>query len=655
MTADAPTGRRSRRGQIAGTIVGLALVLALYAWTAATSAGTFPTELSLKGRDYYNHLTDAFLHGQIALRVEPPAKLLALEDPYDQAQYSAVKPLPPHDMSLFEGRYYVYWGPTPALTLFLPARLLLFGHDLSERAAIVIFSFAGLLVSLALLRYAARRFLPYTRRWMLAMGGLALATGTTALYNLRRPTIYEVALSAGFCFTMAGAYLLLRGALEERHRWRRLAGASACLGLAAGARPTLALNGLLAVAVLVFLLRSGALPSRATRWRAVLALLGPLSVAGLLMLAYNAARFGSPSQFGLIYQLNQFDPFPPDGGIPHFVPGLFMYLLAPPLLNLNFPFVHLPPPPDYPGTLPPGYNLEHVGGLLPMVPIVLLALVALPVALRSAAPTLRGLGAVMATGLVAGGLVLLAISASIYAGTMRYGMDFVPLILVSALLGWMLLASMPRRRLRRAFAIGGAAAIAWTAVAGVATSITGQWDSLRLAHPQTYASLERALSPLPTAAVTLAGRPLITEVSAPREDRTEADARSVADTVDVPGAADVRVRYGQAGAGRIRSMEVGRETAILEIVSPRRRLAVIRSVVERNAGLGTAPSRLTVRSRERPEKTVTIDRPSGPVDASVALDRGLNHIELQVIDPPPAGRPLRGPPYILREVRLVTG
>lgn len=655
MTDDVRSGRRSRLLEIVGTIVALALVLALYAWTASTSAGTFPTELSLKGRDYYNHLTDAFLHGQIALLVEPPPELLALQDPYDRAQYAAVEPLPPHDMSLFEGRYYVYWGPTPVLTLFLPARLLLLGNDLSERAALVIFSFAGLLVSLALLRYAARRFLPHTRRWMLAMAGLALATGTTALYNLRRPTIYEVALSAGFCFTMAGAYLLLRGALEERHRWRRLTGASACLGLAAGARPTLAVTGLLAVGALVFLLRSGALPSRAARWRAVLALLGPVTLAGLLLVAYNAARFGSPSQFGLVYQLNQFDPFPPGGGIPHLVPGLYMYLLAPPLLNLNFPFIHLPPPPDYPGTLPPGYNLEHLGGLLPMVPIVLLGLVALPVALRSAAPALRRLGWVMAAGLIVGGLVLLEISASIYAGTMRYGMDFVPLILVSALLGWMLLASLPRRRLRRAFAIGGAASIAWTAVAGVATSITGQFDSLRLGRPQTYASLERTFSPLPTAATALAGRPLITEVNAPRMADPEADAPSVADTVDAPGAADVRVRYGQAGAGRIRSMEVGTETAVLEIVSPRRQPAVIRSGVERNAGLGTAPARLTVRSRERPENTLTIDPPSGPLDTPVWLDRGLNHIELQVIDPPPVGRPLRGPPYELTEVRLVTG
>jgi len=151
---------RRRLAQIVAAVLGLGLVLAFYSWTAATSAESFPTELSLAGRDYYNHLTDALLRGRAALLVEPPPGLLALQDPYDPAQYAAFAP--PHDMSLFDGRYYVYWGPTPAVTLFLPARLLLLGNDLPERAALVIFSFAGLLVSLALLRSAARRLLPGT-------------------------------------------------------------------------------------------------------------------------------------------------------------------------------------------------------------------------------------------------------------------------------------------------------------------------------------------------------------------------------------------------------------------------------------------------------------------------------------------------------------
>ena len=45
---------------------------------------------------YYNYLADAFLHGQLNLRVIPPSTL---------------------DLSLFNGKYYLYWGFLPAVTV----------------------------------------------------------------------------------------------------------------------------------------------------------------------------------------------------------------------------------------------------------------------------------------------------------------------------------------------------------------------------------------------------------------------------------------------------------------------------------------------------------------------------------------------------------
>jgi len=266
-----------------------------------------------------------------------------------------------------------------------------------------------------------------------------------------------------------------------------------------------------------------------------------------------------------------------------------------------------------------------------MVPVVLLGLVALPVVLRSKAPGRRVLGAVIAAGLAAGGLLLLAVSATIYAGTMRYGMDFLPLILVAALLGWMVLARLPQRRLARVFAVGGAIAIAWTAVAGVATSLTGQFESLRFGEPEAYASLERAASPLATVGAALAGGPVVTEVAAPQ-------------------GADLDVRYGQVGAGTLRSLGVANEPAVLEVVSPGRRRADLRAVARRAPGLGAAPTRLSVRSRERGAEVV-VRRPDGRLDVSVALERGLNHVELRVLEPPPPGM-APGALVTLTDVRL---
>ena len=64
-------------------MAGLALVLAFYSWTAWSTARTFPNQVDVGGRDYFNLLTDAFVHGQVSLLVEPSPQLLALDDPYD--------------------------------------------------------------------------------------------------------------------------------------------------------------------------------------------------------------------------------------------------------------------------------------------------------------------------------------------------------------------------------------------------------------------------------------------------------------------------------------------------------------------------------------------------------------------------------------------
>src|SRR4051794_38675647 len=58
---------------------------------------------------YYNYLADALLHGQLYLRNMPIRRL---------------------DLSLYQGRYYLYWGPLPAV-LMIPL-IGLFGVHFSD-------------------------------------------------------------------------------------------------------------------------------------------------------------------------------------------------------------------------------------------------------------------------------------------------------------------------------------------------------------------------------------------------------------------------------------------------------------------------------------------------------------------------------------------
>jgi hypothetical protein len=590
-------------------VLGLAVVLLFYAWTASGSPDTFPSKMTVNGEDYFNLQADAFREGQVSLLVKPSPQLLALPDPYDGAKSAFAFRL--HDLSLYDRKYYLYWGPTPVLTLFMPARLLL-KNNLSEEAAAVIFSFTGLLAALGLLALLARRHVPETPRWMLALAGLALATSSVLPYMLRRPTVYEVAIAAGFCFMMWGVLLILAGALRTRVSWWMLGLGSLALGLAAGARPSLAVAGVLPVVVLVALARRPDLRERRTRVKAAALLLGPVGVCGVLLLVYNQVRFDSFTEFGLAYQLNDIKPYGRGGLLSYAVPSAYFYLLAPARLNLDFPFFHVPPPPDFPGTIPDTYNMEPVQGLLSNVPIVLALLAGLPLALR-AKERARGLFFPLVLLTVLGGLLMLSSIVLLFGATLRYAVDFTSLFLIAGLLSWFLLHRLTGRRwLRRTVAVGGTVLIAWGAVVGIAISLTGYTDGLRAADPSTYRNLEDAFSPLPTAATMLAGHPIITEA------------------LDPAGPVDAKIPYGTAGSGKDVGFLVTDAPATVEITSPDSRATVLRSTAaaQRLPGGPPPPRRLSLVYGPEGAPPATALVGGGQLDLPLRVHRGINRVHL---------------------------
>ena len=67
----------------------------------------------------YNLLAKGYLSGHLSLSILPAPELLALPDPYDPIANARLRIW---DATLFKGRYYLYFGPTPALLLFAPFR-----------------------------------------------------------------------------------------------------------------------------------------------------------------------------------------------------------------------------------------------------------------------------------------------------------------------------------------------------------------------------------------------------------------------------------------------------------------------------------------------------------------------------------------------------
>jgi hypothetical protein len=482
----------------------LAAALAFYLWIVATSS---PSSYG----DIYNLMTTGFLHGHLYLPIQVPGGLLHLKDPYDPAQngpYQAAY----HDLALRNGHLYSTWGPSPTL-LFLLFRLT--PWQLSQAWAVAIYAFIGLVCAVWLLHVLVRRLIPGTPNWLLLVATAGLALTNAVPFLLRRPAQYELAITGGYCFEMAGLLLVVTAVLDRPARLRRLALGSLLLGLAAAARPTLAVGGLVVLAAGIYLIRW-----RGDSRRVLVPALVPVVVCGLLIGAYNDVRFGSASEFGQHYQFASIDvQHKPTDQLSFVPPGMFSYLAIPARISLTFPHFFLRDTSVYPGTLPAGYSgtdgvpIEPAGGMFPTMPITLL-LFALPSLWIRRKRSERG-ALIAATGL-AGlcFLVIFLLSYALWGTTQRYEVDFATFGLLAAFLVWaLLLARASAHKVRRRVTIvAGLLLTLFGMAVGTAVSFTGYYDQFQLTHNGTFRTLEDITSPLPTLATMIAGHPVLTRV-----------------------------------------------------------------------------------------------------------------------------------------------
>ncbi len=252
---------------------------------------------------YYDQLADAFAHCQTSLLTKPDPRLLALPDPYD---FRANEPFRLHDALLYQGRYYLYWGPVPAL-LLAPLKALGVG-PIDDSYLAFAFACGTLIFSAFLIRALWFRQFRKVPWWTTLPLVVAVGLGNTIPDLLIRPLIYEAAIIGGQCFLIAGLYWIVSGLPgKQLVPWRLLLG-GVCLALAIGTRISLVFAvGFLCVMVLGQLARL--LPSYSTRrMLGAVLLFGTPPLLGVIGLGlYNHVRFGSWSEMGVCYQLNACD------------------------------------------------------------------------------------------------------------------------------------------------------------------------------------------------------------------------------------------------------------------------------------------------------------------------------------------------------------
>ncbi|HEY5227074.1 MAG TPA: hypothetical protein VIJ19_00965, partial [Opitutaceae bacterium] len=330
-------------------------------WTALGRWQLLP--IGPKQYDYYNLLVGGFRKGSLALDIEVPAALKTAPNPMEV--FRASPGMAPHDLSLYKGHYYSYYGVVPAVVLFWPFRVLA-QHDLPLVLGTLVFSLAAFVLTVWLWMRVVRDQFPKAGV-VTEVGGaavVALAAGQWAL--VRRISIWEPSIVAGHFFLvcmLAASYQALRGRREAL--WLALAGVS--LGLAAGSRPTLVVAALgLFPLVWAVSAKGGPLQRKHRLLRACLAAGLPLGIVGALLLYYNWARFGNPLELGLNHQLSTWNEVKKSHFRLAYIPfNFFLYFLANPQWGRYFPFVH----PIAMPRLPYGYyGYEYVYGALILCP-----------------------------------------------------------------------------------------------------------------------------------------------------------------------------------------------------------------------------------------------------------------------------------------------
>ena len=430
---------------------------------------------------HYEYLAEGFLHGHTYLQLEPDPRLLQLKDPYDP---DANKPYRLWDASLYQGRYYLYYGPAPAIVLMLPWRILT-GLALPQRLAVGAFGAIGL-AGLALLLWEVRnRHFP--RVSPVALAGIVIVAFNAAWLPvaLRRPAFWEMPIVSAVAFLWWSIYFLWKfHDSGGRPRWAVAGGAA--LALLMGCRVTFVFS---AVAIALLYLAPAAGPGGAPRWRTAL-VAGAISFAGGVgLLLYNHARFGSWLEFGQSYQLWGAEY----RGLHFFNRGNFLfnartYLFSLPQLGPYFPFLH----PFWTDDRPDGYmGFEEIYGAIFMMPVHLAGLIACDWAWRNrASGGTRPLAIALAS----------SVCASIFAALILFSWGGACSRYITELLGgWTVVTSVglmavlggqpATRRAARALAV---AAACWS-VACVCLASAEYRGFMKQTNPGTYSALAHTL------------------------------------------------------------------------------------------------------------------------------------------------------------------
>ena len=411
-----------RNGRIIlASVAALVLVLTAYLWFIRLGERD-----ALKSYDYYVELTYGFKNGHLYLEQTPTDRLLSLGNPYDfyLRKEKNIEDFP-WDVSLYKGRFYIYWGPVPAILImvFDRARLAQIGDfHLALAFACGLFLYMTLLVSTIWQKFYKNA--PVWLLWFLLIV-IGFATPTTIM--MYKSEIYDAAIFGCQFFFIGGCYWAFRSMLNGKLKIGLLA-ASVHWALAVGTRVIILPAVVFAAGLtLAFIYRSFSLRTIKELMPSFIAIALPLMMAGIGLAYYNYARFEDIFEFGITYQLANVDYTNFHGSFSfsfyRIYENLKLYFLYPIEIRSRFPYLNME---EY------IVSNARMAGLLYVSPFIVLVFPIIRL--------LKGIGKEIVYDplenwlylmLAGSGLISFFLLMSFYFVAMRYNQDFMPAFLGS--------------------------------------------------------------------------------------------------------------------------------------------------------------------------------------------------------------------------------
>lgn len=446
-------------------------IFLIYIWFATTGLiKTLPNETN-----YFDLQANAFAKGQLELDVTPDPALLAFKDEslYEPGNREGIPVL--WDATLYNGKYYLYWGPAPALALALVKPI--YTPDVGDKLLVLLYLTGTLLFLNLTILDLWRRYFRDVPHWAVLAAVAFAGLVNPMIYVLVEGRIYEAAIVAAQFFLIGGFYFLLPA--FEKPSLPRLALAGTFFVFSIGSRTTI-LPGIALISILIFI---WALQTQRQRMISILlAFALPIAIGGAAYAWYNYARFGSITEFGYSYQLtsyNLYEKIDETFAIEYIPPNLYKTLFNPLERREAFPYIFPTrwAGPDWLTNYKPKFYLtftENITGLFISSPFALLALLAF---IRPR----RNLKWIIASVSLAFLAIFITLQAFFFVA-MRYMLDAIPSLTLLTIIGfWHGFEIFKNNKIFIAIAI---ILLGYTLAISLLISFSGNLETFRILNPE---------------------------------------------------------------------------------------------------------------------------------------------------------------------------